>query len=680
MRAEFQIEVDGQDITQQLNDRLISLRVTDQPGLESDTCELRLDNRGAVLKEPPTGSALRVSIGWAGKGLTYLGTYYVSELKHAPAALTIHGKAIDMAAAGKVGQNFGYEATTLAAIVQAVAARMKLQPVCSVDVAVPRADQVNESDLNFITRMARLHGATATAKDGKLLVMPHGAGKAASGVALPPVALTLTDLSDYQFTRANRSSYDAVLAKAQDPATGKQIEVEARNPNGMASGGNVDILRHVYPNPASAQAAANARLQALNRATFNGSLHTAGRADIAAEKYIRLAGMMEQLNGDYLVQSVVHSYDGDSWRTEIEVNGGNGHKPDPARTDAAKPAAPPKLVVADNGKGGAAARPAALAPAPSAASLVAAGPLRKGALLRSHADFKVYLDAVDERLGAGLPLEPEDVLTAKSLLFNKYGYPMGVQRGATADVIGGVDARDTPLFRRLVRNFCSLSAASQEARCEFYSGIKPLAGNARKSTVSRGGRSMAVLWRTDFANWAGDLGVSADEALRKTDFDVYRHLLDAAFAVPAMDSLTINGAWRPLFADYKRTYEALVEDPAADAGKLQRMRRYASKKKGWSEAHVTSRALDLSDLNKVRIETSYGPVKDCSGKIVNAPRSAEPELVQQFTAALLALRGYQSVLQPWRLWYAASREAVINRGAAGVQHDHRHHLHYGLLP
>lgn len=349
MRVQFQIDAGAKDITSLLNDRLLGIKVSDQPGLDSDSCELRLDNRDDVIGGIPVGGALRISLGWQGKGLTYLGTYYVSGLAYESrsAVLVVHAKAINLTESAKVSRSEGYEDTTLAAIVDIVAKRMGLVPVCQVEAIVPRADQTRESDLSFITRMALSHGATAAAKDGKLLVLPRGAGKSASGIALAPVILLPSDLIDAHFTTANRSSYDAVQAHALDSATGKQIPVEARNPGATSAGGKVDIIRHPYPNVESARAAANARLQALNRATFEGSLQTEGRGDIAAEKYVRLTGMGARWNGDYLVKSVVHSYGSDAWKTDIEISGGNGYTVD-AGIAADRAASSPKLVVADS--------------------------------------------------------------------------------------------------------------------------------------------------------------------------------------------------------------------------------------------------------------------------------------------------------------------------------------------
>ena len=52
MRAIFQIIANAQDITDLLKDRLISLQLTDRAGLQSDECEIRLDDRDDRIAFP----------------------------------------------------------------------------------------------------------------------------------------------------------------------------------------------------------------------------------------------------------------------------------------------------------------------------------------------------------------------------------------------------------------------------------------------------------------------------------------------------------------------------------------------------------------------------------------------------------------------------------------------------
>ncbi len=52
MTPTFRIVADGADITSLINNRLLLLRTTDKPGIESDDFELRIDDRDSTQSAP----------------------------------------------------------------------------------------------------------------------------------------------------------------------------------------------------------------------------------------------------------------------------------------------------------------------------------------------------------------------------------------------------------------------------------------------------------------------------------------------------------------------------------------------------------------------------------------------------------------------------------------------------
>ncbi|MFL6611461.1 MAG: late control protein, partial [Pseudomonas sp.] len=103
MQPTFRIIADGKDITTLINDRLLELRTSDKPGMESDDFELRIDDRNQAVTLPTRGARIEVYLGYAGKALTRLGRYTVDEVEVSgpPDTLRIQGKASDMRGSGK---------------------------------------------------------------------------------------------------------------------------------------------------------------------------------------------------------------------------------------------------------------------------------------------------------------------------------------------------------------------------------------------------------------------------------------------------------------------------------------------------------------------------------------------------------------------------------------------------
>lgn len=67
----------------------------------------------------------------------------------------IRGKASGMRGSGKTTRSGSWENVNLAAIVNVIAQRNGWEPACTVGTAAPRADQLDESDFDFITRPAK---------------------------------------------------------------------------------------------------------------------------------------------------------------------------------------------------------------------------------------------------------------------------------------------------------------------------------------------------------------------------------------------------------------------------------------------------------------------------------------------------------------------------------------------
>lgn len=328
MQPIFRIEADGKDITALINDRLLLLRTTDKPGMESDDFELRIDARDGALALPARGAVLQVHLGYAGQPLTRLGRYTVDEveLSGPPDTLVIRGKASDLRGTGKTIRSGSWEAATLQRIVAEIGARNGWQAVCPVTVKLPRVDQYSESDFNFITRLARQHDCTAKLADGQLLVLPRQGGQSASGKALGVVTIARKDVSQWQFRLADKSTHKAVRTRHQDPATGKLNVVELGNGDAPEGLQPVHTDRHLYPNREAAEQAARARLASFNRDTASVRLDMPGRTDLFAERSIEIGGFLAGLDGPYLVESVEQVFTSSGWRTTVQCNGGRQGK------------------------------------------------------------------------------------------------------------------------------------------------------------------------------------------------------------------------------------------------------------------------------------------------------------------------------------------------------------------
>lgn len=229
-QAAYQVRVDGTDITDRLQGRLISWTLTDNRGFEVDQLDLSIDDADGQLAFPARGAEIRFSIGWTDTGLADKGSFTVDEIEHsgAPDVLTIRARSADMRGGLTTQRERSWHGQTLGVIVRTIADEVGLIPVVAgslAELVLAHVDQTNESAANLLTRLARMHDAIATVKDGKLLLFPAAGGVTASGLPLPTVSITRGAGDSHRFSLADRETFTHVRATWNDIGAGTKGEV-----------------------------------------------------------------------------------------------------------------------------------------------------------------------------------------------------------------------------------------------------------------------------------------------------------------------------------------------------------------------------------------------------------------------------------------------------------------------
>lgn len=318
MTPDFRILADAADITAAIRARLLSLSVSDAAGMESDTVEVIIDDRGGLLELPRTGAELDVSLGYRESGLERMGLYVVDEvgLSGPPQTMTIRARAADLRQSLKKPKTRPWDEVWLADIVRTIATEhgyeARVSQAFESD-AIEHLDQADESDLHFLTRLARERQAVAKPTNGLLLFVPRGELKSASGRELPAVTLSAGQLSRWEVTLAERGKYPAVTAKWFDTLEATEQTVTA------GSGEPVFTIGRRYPDQTSAETAAKARLAAFTQGLATLRLTCPGNPAIMAEGRLTLVGVRGGADGDWSIVRVVHRMDGGGYVCEVEA-------------------------------------------------------------------------------------------------------------------------------------------------------------------------------------------------------------------------------------------------------------------------------------------------------------------------------------------------------------------------
>lgn len=339
---DFQILVNGNDISPKVKSRLMSLRLTDNRGFEADTVEVQLDDADGELAMPPKGASMQVRIGWKGSALIDKGTYTIDELEHSgpPDSLTIRGKSADMRGTLQQSREQSFHQQSVSSIIDVIAARHQLKAKISDNLKmefIDHIDQANESDANFLSRLAEQFDAIATVKNGNLLFLQAGLAHNASGIALEGVEINRQSGDSHHFGVADRDAYSGVVAYWQNDKGAKRQTVKAKKPKEakpddvkvivgekeimVGSNDNVKTLRHIYANKQNAERAARAMWDKLQRgvATFTITL-AMGRPELFPEQPVSVSGFKPPIdNSAWILTRVEHNINDMGYTTGIEL-------------------------------------------------------------------------------------------------------------------------------------------------------------------------------------------------------------------------------------------------------------------------------------------------------------------------------------------------------------------------
>ncbi|MBF5003382.1 contractile injection system protein, VgrG/Pvc8 family [Diaphorobacter caeni] len=321
----YHLVVNGKDISQIVRPLLMRLSLRECRGGEADQLDITLDDSQGNLALPPKGASVSLQLGYEHTGLVDKGTFTVDEVEHsgAPDVLNIRCRSAELRGTLRQRASASWHGVTLGDVVRDIAAKNNMVANVDEDLAeikLQHVDQTNESDVHFLTRIGGQYDATATVKKGRLVVLPIGSTKNASGKEMASITLERTDGDQHRYHAAARDSYSGVRAYWHDAKAAKKVAVISGTEE------NMKTLRDSYASEADALAAAQAEQARIVRgeATFELSL-AVGQPALMVQTPVRVRGFKKEIDGTgWLAKTVEHSLDdnGLTTRLELERKGG----------------------------------------------------------------------------------------------------------------------------------------------------------------------------------------------------------------------------------------------------------------------------------------------------------------------------------------------------------------------
>jgi phage protein D len=315
----FDIQLRNTSLFEKIQPYLISLTITDEPGLKSDKLDFVLADQNIAL--PQIGDLLKISLGYKETGLCDMGTFSIDgyALSHNEMRITAH--AADFLESFKNPKSRSFENISLANIIQIIAAEhniiAKISPGLS-NINLPVLHQTFESDLHFLTRLGQQFNILIKPSGNYLVAMPSGHGSTASGSQLPEVTLTPDATINWSLQFSKKEQVPSVTAKGYDTDNAEEFFESAGEED--FSNGNIGYsLRGVYPTREAAKIAAKAVYEKLTQKTYTFTAEIPGNPNILAESRLSLKNFRQGIPIAWIISRSTHSLTSAGYRTSLEA-------------------------------------------------------------------------------------------------------------------------------------------------------------------------------------------------------------------------------------------------------------------------------------------------------------------------------------------------------------------------
>ena len=318
----FEIKVNGKPVASIMIDRLISLTITDKEGVGSDSIDVDLNDGHPFAAIPKKGDKIEASLGYKETGIIPFGSYTIDEpeIRCLPYGMSIKGRGANVRDQLKQSRTRHWDDKTVGDILRDIAADNGLTPVIDENVSNHKYSwfgQQGESDLHVAERLARLHGALFSVKDGRLVFTKRGNGKSARGKDLTAIVVGPNDIiaGTCRINYAYRKKVRKVKAKTRDRLTAETVEIEEDSDDE----GTADFtIKDNFASEEEAKRAAKSKAENLKSETVTTTVAVFGNPAVRAGAPFSYSGVRPEVDGvEFIIETAVHRISKSGYVTEI---------------------------------------------------------------------------------------------------------------------------------------------------------------------------------------------------------------------------------------------------------------------------------------------------------------------------------------------------------------------------
>lgn len=315
------ILVNGIDVTNKIMPLLIDLNIEDHAGFESDNISFTLANPKGNIFVPKKGAKIMMLCGYKDSAMINMGMYELGQIELTGGGSQTHqmklnGQAFNFHKA-KISEvkNRSFDEKTLGDIVNEIAGDNGL--TASVDqelasIQIKHIDQVNESDMHFLTRLSQDYDAIFKIAQMRLVFSKRGKGMSITGQILQSLAINLTPKVSYSLRTEDQESFDKVIVYYGDKEKGGRSKVE------FGEGERSFEYKRMMATKEEAEKKAESLIAQKARSLFRLNLTMPGSPQITAETPIVIVEpTVPLMSGKWIVERVSHSLSPSGFTTSV---------------------------------------------------------------------------------------------------------------------------------------------------------------------------------------------------------------------------------------------------------------------------------------------------------------------------------------------------------------------------
>lgn len=237
--------------------------------------------------------------------LIFMGSYFVSSTTITNQMLSFKASGLNLNSTLKSKKSRAWERGKICGVVSKIAGENGLTSKCDSDAFISHEAQSNESDMSFLSRLAKERNMTFAIKNKTLIFWDK------SKEIVAPYLCNIKETSSYSIEKNFKAKYKKATLKYQDTKSKKSIELS------VGSGEPVLELNGSFNSKSEAKKFAQDKLDNTNKGTIRGSISREFSPLAMAGGKIVIANTLYN-DGEYSIKRVSHSLLGGTTRIEFE--------------------------------------------------------------------------------------------------------------------------------------------------------------------------------------------------------------------------------------------------------------------------------------------------------------------------------------------------------------------------